>query len=86
MRRIGTMLFFSSVHGTYSRLDYFMVDHSLLDYVKDTKIGVTTLSDHARFVEGGDPGGPHSHGSWMKSSSRTPLLVVKYRKKSMGFS
>lgn len=39
--------FFSPVHGSYSRLDYLMVDHSLLESVKDTKIEISTLSDHS---------------------------------------
>lgn len=39
--------FFSPVHGTYSRLDYLLVDHSFLELVKDTKIEIITLSDHA---------------------------------------
>lgn len=39
--------FHSPVHGTYSRLDYIFVDHSLLEGVVDTSIETTTLSDHS---------------------------------------
>lgn len=42
--------FYSQVHATYSRLDYFLVDHSLLDSVTGTKIEIQTLSDHAPVV------------------------------------
>lgn len=45
--KIHDYTFFSPMHGTSSRLDYIMVDHSLLDLVRDTKIEITTLSDHA---------------------------------------
>lgn len=39
--------FFSPVHRTYSRLDYLMVDHSLLEGIVESKIETVTLSDHA---------------------------------------
>lgn len=39
--------FLSAVHGTYSRLDYMLVDHSLLGSIKESKIEIMTLSDHA---------------------------------------
>lgn len=39
--------FLSPVHGTYSRLDYFYVDHSLLEWVKETNIEITSLSNHS---------------------------------------
>lgn len=39
--------FFSSVHRTYSRLDYLLVNHSLLDSVVSSKIEIQTLFDHA---------------------------------------
>lgn len=39
--------FFSPVHRTYSRLDYMLVDHSLLDSIEESKIEIVTLSDHA---------------------------------------
>lgn len=45
--KIRDYTFFSPVHGTYSRLDYLMVDHILLDIAEETEIGIRTLSDHA---------------------------------------
>lgn len=44
--------FFSPVHGTYLRLDYIMVDHRLLKMVRDTKIEISTLSDHSSVLMG----------------------------------
>lgn len=38
--------FYSPVHATYSRLDFFLVEHWLLEVVISTNIGITTLSDH----------------------------------------
>lgn len=35
------------VHGSYSRIDYFLIDHRLLESVVSTNIEVTSLSDHA---------------------------------------
>ena len=37
----------SSVHDTYSRLDYLMVDHGVLEYVIKTSIGIISICDHA---------------------------------------
>lgn len=45
--KVRDYTFFSPVHGIYSRLDYLMVDHSLLESVVETKIEIRTLSDHA---------------------------------------
>lgn len=39
--------FYSPVHATYSRLDFFLVEHCLLEEVKGTDIGTMTFSDHA---------------------------------------
>ena len=39
--------FRSAVHGTYSRIDLFLVDHGSLKTVKSSDIGIVTLSDHA---------------------------------------
>uniref|UniRef100_A0A8C5PD18 Reverse transcriptase domain-containing protein n=1 Tax=Leptobrachium leishanense TaxID=445787 RepID=A0A8C5PD18_9ANUR len=39
--------FFSSVHRTYSRLDYILVSHHCFLDVVDVRIGVRTWSDHA---------------------------------------
>lgn len=39
--------FHSSVHGTYSRIDFFLVKHRLLETVINTNIEISTLSDHA---------------------------------------
>lgn len=39
--------FYSPVHGTYSRIDYILVDHGLLDRIVESNIEITTLSDHA---------------------------------------
>lgn len=39
--------FYSSVHGTYSRLHLFLIKHSLLESVFDLNIEIITLSDHA---------------------------------------
>lgn len=37
----------SSVHDTYSRLDYILVDHGVLANVIKTSIGIISISDHA---------------------------------------
>lgn len=39
--------FYSPVHRTYSRIDYILVDHRLLDRIVGSKIGIITISDHA---------------------------------------
>ena len=39
--------FFSPPHGTYSRIDYILADHGLLDSITETEIGIMTVSDHA---------------------------------------
>ena len=39
--------FFSPPHGTYTRIDYILADHRLLDLITETKIGIMTVSDHA---------------------------------------
>ena len=39
--------FFSPVHGTYSRIDYILVDHRLLERVVEASCEIITLSDHA---------------------------------------
>ena len=39
--------FYSPVHGSYSRIDYFFLDHSLLEMVVETRIEAITSSDHA---------------------------------------
>lgn len=39
--------FYSTVHATYSRLDFFLVEHWLLEEVVGTNIGTMTFSDHA---------------------------------------
>lgn len=39
--------FYSPVHGTYSRLNYIMVEHRLLELVGKTSIEIMSLSDHA---------------------------------------
>lgn len=39
--------FYSPVHRTYSRLDYILLEHGLLEKVVEAKIGITTLSDHS---------------------------------------
>lgn len=38
--------YYSPVHATYSRLDFFLVEHWLLE-VEGTNIGTMTFSDHA---------------------------------------
>lgn len=45
--KIRDYKFFSPVHRTYSRLDYIMVDHRLLEQVMETNIEISTLSDHS---------------------------------------
>lgn len=63
--RIQDFTFCSPVHGTYSRLDYMMVDHSLLDLVRETKIGITMLSDHAPiFMQMKIPGTQRQPFTW----------------------
>ncbi len=39
--------FFSHVHHSYSRLDYFLVSSSLLNDISDTEIHPIAVSDHA---------------------------------------
>uniref|UniRef100_A0A3Q2ZER1 Reverse transcriptase domain-containing protein n=1 Tax=Kryptolebias marmoratus TaxID=37003 RepID=A0A3Q2ZER1_KRYMA len=39
--------FFSHVHHSYSRLDYFIISNSLLTNISDTKIHPIAVSDHA---------------------------------------
>uniref|UniRef100_A0A8C5PEB2 Reverse transcriptase domain-containing protein n=1 Tax=Leptobrachium leishanense TaxID=445787 RepID=A0A8C5PEB2_9ANUR len=39
--------YFSTVHRTYSRLDYLLVSHHCFSDVVDTHIGIRTWSDHA---------------------------------------
>ncbi len=39
--------FFSHVHHSYSRLDYFLVSSSLLSDISDTEINPIAVSDHA---------------------------------------
>lgn len=38
--------YYSSVHDTYLRLDYMLVDHGLLENVVDASIGVISILDH----------------------------------------
>ncbi|PIO23924.1 hypothetical protein AB205_0061220 [Aquarana catesbeiana] len=80
--------FFSSVHGSYSRLDYFMVGHRLLERVKDTKIGVTTLSDHAPvLMKVGIPGLRGSPFSWHLDEKliENPSVSSKIQEEIDGF-
>lgn len=39
--------FYSPVHGTYSQIDFFLVELRLLEAVTDAGIGNITFSDHA---------------------------------------
>lgn len=39
--------YFSTVHGTYSRLDYIMVEHRLLEEVVEAATEISALSDHS---------------------------------------
>lgn len=39
--------FYSPVHATYSKLDFFLVEHWLLEEVEGKNIGSMTFSDHA---------------------------------------
>lgn len=39
--------YYSPVHATYSRLDFFLVEHRLLEEVTEATIGNMTFSDHA---------------------------------------
>lgn len=39
--------FFSTVHHSYSRLDYFLVNNSMIKGISDTQIHPITISDHA---------------------------------------
>lgn len=45
--KIQNYTFYFPVHGTYSRLDYIMVDHRLLGRVIETNIEISMLSDHS---------------------------------------
>ncbi len=44
---VGNNTFFSHVHHSYSRLDYFLVSSSLLSDISDTEIHPIAVSDHA---------------------------------------
>lgn len=39
--------FFSPVQGTYTRIDYIIVDHKALELVTELTIEISTLSDHS---------------------------------------
>lgn len=39
--------FYSHSHKTYSRIDFFLISHSLVDKVIDCNIGVIAITDHA---------------------------------------
>lgn len=39
--------FYSPVHGTYSRLDFFLIEHRMLEETAGATIGNMTFSDHA---------------------------------------
>lgn len=39
--------FHLTVHDTYSRLDYILVDHGVLKHIIETTKGTSTISDHA---------------------------------------
>lgn len=39
--------FFSNPHGTFSRIDYILMQHQSSIWVLQTKIGLRTFSDHA---------------------------------------
>lgn len=68
--KVNDYTFFSPVHRTYSRLDYIMADHSLLDLVEETRIGITTLSDHAPISMRIRLPGPHRQPfSWKLNES-----------------
>lgn len=42
--------FHSSVHGTYSRIDFFLVEHKLLETVINTNIEISTFANHAPVI------------------------------------
>lgn len=57
--------FFSPVHNSYSRIDYFLLDTSLVPFVTDVKYHAISISDHSPltfsiFLEGLEP----SSRSW----------------------
>lgn len=35
------------MHGTYTRIDYWLIEHRMLNLVISTNIDITSLSDHA---------------------------------------
>lgn len=79
--------FFSPVHGSYSRLDYFMVDHRLLDFVKETRIGITTLSDHVPvLMRVGLPGCRRPSHSWQLDEKLldSPIISSKIQEEIEG--
>lgn len=57
--------FYSPVHGSYSRIDYGLVEHREIDNVVESRIGNITYSDHAPMTlemrTGGNLGGM---GQW----------------------
>lgn len=42
--------FYSSVHGTFSRIDYVLIEHQLLPSLKETEIKTISFSDHAPVI------------------------------------
>lgn len=45
--KIRKYLFYAAVHGTYSRIDLFLVEHRMLEAVISSNIQIVTFSDHA---------------------------------------
>lgn len=39
--------FYSGVHGSYSRIDYFLTSHHIMDWRPRASIGARVFSDHA---------------------------------------
>lgn len=50
-RKLSPSLFFSSVHHSYSRIDYFFIDQNLLPFVKKVEYSSITESDHAPVLQ-----------------------------------
>lgn len=42
--------YYSAVHKTYSRIDYIMIEHALLEHLVKTSIEIRTTSDHAPVI------------------------------------
>lgn len=61
--------FFSLVHGSFSRTDYFLIDKKLLPFVKTCTYNPIVISDHAPVtMDISFPGSPSTRSPWRFNS------------------